>query len=220
MIRCRSLRLTVLVFCLCLLFLGGCVRTKPSKFYRLSAVVSVGSTIPAADAEPDFVVGVGPVKLPQYLDRPHMVTSASGNEYEIHEFDRWAEPLGDNIASVLGEDLSKLLGPDRVTVFPWIDATGIDYQVVVEVISFEGKPGGKVVLNAQWKIIGVKEEKELLRRKSSLSGSAGGEGYDALVAAQSRLLGDLSAEIEQAIQGLGQNAVGQEKSVLEEGQSE
>jgi uncharacterized lipoprotein YmbA len=152
---------------------------------------------------------VGPVELPQYLDRPHIVASGSGNEYEISGFDRWTEPLRDNITNILGENLSRILQSERITVFPWIDSSAIDYQVVVQVINFEGALGGQVSLSAQWVIIGVKEEKELLTRKSSLSGSAGSDGYEALVAAQSRLLGDLSAEIAAGLVDIVQNGVEQ-----------
>ena len=56
-------------------------------------------------------------------------------------------------------------------------------------------------------MVGVSDTKELLTKKSSCSGSSRGEGYEGLVAAQSRLLGNLSAEIAAAIQGLSQKAI-------------
>lgn len=210
MIRHPVFRITILVCCFCFVTAVGCVRTKPSKFYRLDAVSSKTTGVQATDTEQELAIGVGPVKLPQYLDRPHIVTRTSTNELDSSGFDRWSEPLKNNITGVLAENLSALLATDRITVFPWIGSAEIDYQIVVQVISFEGAPGGKVSLDAQWVIIGVSEEKELHTRKSSLSGSAGGEGYEALVAAQSRLLGDLSAEIAAAIQGIEENMVGRE----------
>jgi uncharacterized lipoprotein YmbA len=204
MMRRAFLRITVLVCCFCFVTLAGCVRTEPSKFYRLNAVSSSGTEAQTTDSGQELAIGVGPVKLPQYLDRPHIVTRTSTNELDSSGFDRWSEPLKNNITGVIAENLSMLLSTARITVFPWIGSTEIDYQVVVQVISFEGAAGGKVSLGAQWVIIGVSDKKELLTKKSSFSGSSRGEGYEALVAAQSQLLGDLSAEIAAAIQGLSQ----------------
>jgi len=207
MIRRSFFLLAVLACCFCFVTLGGCVRTKTSKFYRLNAVVNAGGGVQELDTGQEFAIGVGPVKVPEYLDRPHIVTRASTNELEPSGFDRWSEPLQKNITGVLAENLAALLATDRITVFPWVGSAAIDYQVVVQVINFEGAPGGTVALSAQWVIIGVKEKKELFTKMSSLSGSAGGEGYEALVAAQSQLLGELSAEIAAAIQGLTQTMV-------------
>ena len=188
--------------------LGGCVRTKPSKFYRLNAVSGSGPGAKTIDTGGELAIGVGPVKLPLYLDRPHIVTRTRTNEFDSSGFDRWAEPLKNNITNVLAENLSVLLATDRITVFPWTGATELDYQVLVEVIRFEGKPGGNVEVGAQWIIFGGKEDnKELLTNKSLLSGSSGDESYEAIVAAQSRLLGDLNAEIAAGIQGLSQERV-------------
>ena len=93
MIRSTLFRITVLVCCFCFVTLGGCVRTKSSKFYRLNAVSGVGSGAKAIDTGRELAIGVGPVKLPLYLDRPHIVTRTSTNEFDSSGFDRWAEPL-------------------------------------------------------------------------------------------------------------------------------
>ena len=72
-------------------------------------------------------VGIGPVTLPQYLDRPQIVERTGPNSLKIAEFDRWAEPLNNTVPRILVQNISQLLQSDRVyalprrtTTCPWI----------------------------------------------------------------------------------------------------
>src|SRR5215475_4363631 len=58
---------------LLLLVLAGCANTPPTQFYILPTLASADS----AAANRDLTIGVGPVTLPPYLDRPQIVTNAS-----------------------------------------------------------------------------------------------------------------------------------------------
>lgn len=72
------------------LALTGCADSQPTRFYTLSPLAAaLGSTPPTL--LPDVTVGVGPVTLPPYLDRPQLVTRAGGNRVVLAEFDSWAE---------------------------------------------------------------------------------------------------------------------------------
>jgi len=71
---------------------------------------------------------VGPVELPEYLDRPQIMTCESRNELQFAEFDRWAGSLEKAFSRVLAVNLSILLSTDRVAVYPW-KTTPIDHQV-------------------------------------------------------------------------------------------
>ena len=68
------------------------------------------------------------------------------------EFDRWAEPLDDNITLVLAENLSLLLGTERVIAYPWDTAHSVDYTVRARISRFGSEPGGDVVLAVSWMI--------------------------------------------------------------------
>jgi uncharacterized lipoprotein YmbA len=69
-----------------LLGLGACAST-PSRFYLLNTLPA-SETVPATAAGRGPVVGVGPITLPKYLDRPQLVTRASRNQLTLGEFDR------------------------------------------------------------------------------------------------------------------------------------
>jgi uncharacterized lipoprotein YmbA len=88
----------------------------------------------------------------------------------------------------------------HVAVFPWDGSTPIDYQVEVEVTRFEGDADGNALLTARWSIFGKGMRELLVRRRSRFSEPAGGQDYEALVAAMSRTLANLSREIATAIE--------------------
>lgn len=184
----------------CLLGLTeGCAGSKPSRFYLLHSVAR--GEIPAGQkaSRNDISVGIGPVNLPEYLDRPQIITRTSLNRLELAEFDRWAEPLSETFPRVLAENLGAMLGTDRVLVYPWPRSSRVDCQVEVQVNRFEGSPGGSACLSAWWTLYGENGKSVLASRQSELAEPVTSSSYEDLVAAQSRLLGSLSREIAAAI---------------------
>ena len=178
----------------------GCLspRRDDSKFYVLSP--SAADSAVATSASPhSILVGLGPVKLPAYLDRQEVVTRVAPNRLELSTVDRWAEPLDIDFTRILAQDLSKDLGTQRITFFPWYGTTHVDYQVKVDVYRFETDAQGKVDLTAHWQILDG-TGKLLVVRDSSYSETAKpGDAGDGS-AAMSRALGRLSQEIATAIQ--------------------
>ena len=67
---------------------------------------------PGTAAAQGPVIGVGPITVPKYLDRPQIVTRSGRNQLALGEFDRWAEPLQDNVLRVLAENLAFLIPTD------------------------------------------------------------------------------------------------------------
>ena len=199
-------RLMMISFCLFSTVLGGCLlgggTQQRAKFYMLNSLYSSKAAMETEIARDVLSIGVGPVQLPQYVNRPQIVTRISRNELEVDEFARWGEPLKDNFSRVLAENISVLLSTDRVFVYPWNWTAPIDYQVVIDVTRFDGAVGGDVSIRARWTLLGDDGEKVLLRKNSSLSIRADASTYEALVSAQSRMLADLSNEIAEEIKAL------------------
>jgi uncharacterized lipoprotein YmbA len=180
---------------------GGCLgRSDPTRFYVLEGVPRPSAAVPPAQPGRGLAIGVGPVTLPRYLERPSIVTRR-GMELDVAEFDQWGEPLSESVPRAIAANLATLLGTERVVVFPWPGATTIDRQAVVDVLRFDGQLGGDVLLEARWRILGP-EKNELLLRHSALTEAAGEPGYPALVAAMSRSVAALSREIADAVKAL------------------
>ena len=196
------------LFGILLMLLAGCAGTEPSRFYMLTPMPGSDAEVLSETVAQDVSVGVGPINIPDYLDRQQIVTSSNQNEIKMSEFDRWAGSLKDSFARVLSENLSVLLSTDSVFLFPWRGAITVDYHIGLEVIQFDGELDGNASLIARWAIFGVKEKKVLFIRKSSFTEPVGAKGYEALVAAQSRAIGLLSRDIAIAVKGLSQEMPG------------
>jgi uncharacterized lipoprotein YmbA len=169
--------------------------TVPTTFYVLSSTAQ--SSDVAAGRE--LVLGLGPITLPPYLDRPQMVRRVAPNELAFDEFNRWSEPLKQNFARVLGNDLDRLVGIERLIEYPWYSNTPMDYAVHVFVLRFEPQEDGEVVLDARWAIANVSGT-PYLNRQTRLSRQA--SSPPEVAAAMSGMTGDLARDIAGAIRQL------------------
>jgi len=202
----RSWLLALVMLGTSLLGIAGCVGSQPSRFYVLTDLAGVESPHQGIPAGQGPAVGVGPITLPKYLDRPQIATRASRYELAYDEFERWAEPLDTNVTRALVEHLARLTPTDRIAVFPWPRGTPIDYQVTVEVAHFFAQRGGTAALIAHWSIFREGAAEALVSRTSRFSAPAGGPQSEAMVAAMSQTVAELSGEIATAIRALAARA--------------
>jgi uncharacterized lipoprotein YmbA len=202
-------QLSVITLGVSLMVVGGCASTEPSRFYILNSLPSSGAETSVLAPGDSAAIGVGPIEFPKYLDRPQIVTRRSKNELHLAEFDQWLEPLSHNFSRVLTKNLSILLSNNRIIAYPWAGSAQIAYQVPVEVIRFDGTPGDNVVLNVCWSVIAENGNKVLVNKMSSFSQSTGVQSYEALVAAKSQVLANLSQEIAGEVNRLLQDLTAQ-----------
>jgi uncharacterized lipoprotein YmbA len=180
-----------------LLLLAACGGTPPTQFYTLSNM-----QLPPRDAvTPKTTVGVGPVALPEYLDRPQIVTRASGNRMMLADFSSWVEPIKGMFTRVLVQNLSSLLATENVVALPQRRPTPLDYQVEVDVIRFDADLKSRAVLDANWKVYGKNGDRLLEEGRSTIvEPAAEPDSYEAVVAALSSALGQMSSAIASAIE--------------------
>ena len=192
----------ILMFSLSIL--GGCLPkpSAPTKLYILNPLAGPAVEMQNTTGEIFMTIGVGPVRLPEYLDRPEIVTRINPNEIKLAELDIWAEPLQVNFTRVLVENISRLLSAEPFAVFPWGASSQIDFQIDIEVIRLDGDIAGNAFLTAQWSISNSSNKSIFISKKSQYTESVGETGYSALVAAQSRMIGALSHDIAEAIKSL------------------
>lgn len=181
------------------LLLSGCGRTAMTRFYSLSPLTR-------ADAAPGDLrplggqaLGIGPVTLADYLDRPQIVVRTSPNELRLAEFDKWAGTLKNEVPQVIAENLSVLLDTDQVFTFPWKSGLPIRYQVVIDIQRFDAQPGAHVDLQALWTVFENDGRTPLATRKSAIRSPLAGAGYAAVVQVESQALAALSREIAAAL---------------------
>lgn len=180
--------------------LSGCGTGAPARLYVLTPLTRAES-LARTPGMREVTIGVGPVEVPQYMNRPEIVTGRGAPELHSAASAAWAEPVRDGLTRVLADNLSQLLATERVALFPWKSFTP-EYQVVVDVIHFLGQPGGEVSLVALWSILGKHGQGALVSKKSSFHEATGGPGYEALAAAMSRTVAALSRDIATALLAL------------------
>jgi hypothetical protein len=179
----------------------GCGSTRPASFYVLSAVER-DTAAPAGGEGP--ALGIGPVTLPGYLDRPQIVSRSGRNELRIDEYRRWGEPLAESITRALGENLSRLLGSEKIASFPWKGTVSPDYRVLVEVIRMDRDAGGDFVFVARWTILeGESNRVAEMRRFEWNRPIADSDDAESIVAGASDALAEMSREIAEAIPSTG-----------------
>ncbi len=176
----------------------GCASSTPSRFYQLSSVQNGVLDSPGMPPKDRVIVIVGPVRIPEYLDRPQIVTQSGTNELNISDFDRWAGPIDNNILNVLSEDVASQLPRDRFFVVPWTpfmeSQVPAAYRIGMVISHFEGVLGGSVTLRVQWGI-SFPGSGMLLNQETAVVEQANGSGYNALVSAMSRALEKLSLQM-------------------------
>jgi uncharacterized protein len=184
---------------LALLLVAGLVAScasKPARFYTLSPlpVAERAGGQPASRV----VVSVEPVEIPDYLDRPQIMTREGGNELKLAEFDRWGGSLGENISAVLAEDLAQQLGSDHVFANPGPPFEKPDYLVALRITRLDLVPGSQVFLKSQWKVTSA-GTKRSMSQVSQVTERVAGKGYDALVTALNRAVAQVSGEMARII---------------------
>lgn len=207
--RAPTVSFSLLLLSSLAVLVGGCFpniggASKPTQFYVLSSLEdrdsgpAAGKTTFVSDAP----LGIGPIRIPQYLNRPHIVIRSEENRVRISDFSRWAEPLRDSLTRVMVDNLSILLKPTRVAALPWTRPTDGAYRLEVSIIRFDGDFGTTATLRARWAIITEKGERELVSGESTFSEPVSGPEMADLVSALSRTVADFTREIAAAVAAL------------------
>lgn len=204
-----SVRLKLSLLVVPLLLMAGCARTLPAQFYVLSPMVQTVVEESTRKCTPGFSLAIGPVEIPEYLDRPQIITRANEHELTLAEFNKWAEPLDENISRVLKENLANLLYADSFTVHPWRGPRSTDFRLSLDIICFEGSLSESVSLVVRWSIFGGGGRNLLVQKTSSYTEPVASPDYEALVCAQSVALEALSREIADKFRTISQSRTGE-----------
>jgi len=175
-VTARSITLCILVS----LMLVACGSSPPVRYYTLSTVGSA----PGQDADDPIIIGLGPLGMPEYLNRSQIVTRGAGAEMLVDEFSRWAEPLGLSLHRVVSTNVDKLLDGAVVVAFPYdsVIRSQVDYRLLGDVSRFDADRSGRVVLELQWVMSEVSSGIVVPPRRSRYETQAARAGDPAAIA--------------------------------------
>ena len=181
--------------CVLAALIAACASAPPPKFYTLSRTPATGTPASALS------ILVGPVSIPAVVDQPAIVVSTGPNQVTLDEFNRWASPLANNISRVVAENLVDLVGTPRVSQFQQSLNVDVDYRVAIEVQSFESSLGDAATFSAVWAVRRTRDGKTETGR-TAVREAPNDKSYEALAAAHSRALSQMSQDIAAAIRTL------------------
>jgi uncharacterized protein len=180
--------------------LVGCSTSPPAQFYTLTPepFVAGDAVASAAFAHP---IAVGPVAVPEVVNRPQFVVRDGPNRVTVLEGQRWAEPLKSGIAEAVASYLSRDLNGARVTPMTQSAANDAQFDVALDVQRFEMIVGDAAVIEVVWTIkrrdasAAPMLGRSNVREPAQTSSDPSSNPYDALVAAQVRALASVSRDI-------------------------
>ena len=176
---------------------AACGTAPKENFYTLGAAPTPAAP---ATANAGMSVFVGPVTIPEDVDRAPLVLRTGPNQVEILDLHRWAEPLKSAIPRVLAEALMAELGTAKVFAARQGATQPVDYRIAVEVRRFESSRETGASIDAIWTVTRAKGGSRSGR--SVLGEPAPSRDLQGVAAAHSRLLGRLAGEIAGGVRAL------------------
>lgn len=175
---------------------AACGSSPPVRYYSLGpADVSY-----SADAQGSTVVGLGPLRIPDYLKRPQIVTRGNGSEVNVDDFARWAEPMDQAIHGMVATYVDSLLDDVVVIAYPYINAIDIDYFVLGRVDQFDADENGQVVLSLQWAVVDSERQRVIEPQRGRYeTQAANSRDPEAIAKAMNELLARFSRDISERI---------------------
>ncbi|HYC37941.1 MAG TPA: PqiC family protein [Usitatibacter sp.] len=169
--------------------LAACGSPLKERYYLLEGPGGAGP----ASAANAMSVHVGPVVVPESVDRPSMVIRTAPNQVDISDAHRWAEPLKAAVPRVIAENLMRELGTPRVTATRIGANQPVDYRVALEVQRFDSSPSDGATVEAIWTV--TPKQGAARTGRSAITEPAASPDPAGLAAAHSRALGRLAREI-------------------------
>lgn len=136
---------------LALLMLSACSSSPPVRYFTLSPIDAEIQQ----DHDDSVMVGLGPFRMPDYLNRSQIVTRGANAEMQIDEFSRWSEPLATSLLRIVSTDVDNLLQGVVVVAYPYESFVReqVKYRLVGDINRFEADHLGGIVLEVQWGIV-------------------------------------------------------------------
>jgi len=156
---------------------------------------------------PGWSLGVGPVQLPDVLDRPQIVTRPAPNRIDMNEFQRWGGNMNQDMQRVLVQDLMAQLDSDQVFSYPWAREGSPLYRVTVRFFNFDGRPGEMVRLAGTWQLFEARKSCLIVAHSFDIQETPADKNYSGYVNALSHGLAQLSQTIAAEVAETGKQCV-------------
>ncbi len=166
----------LLLSLVCVALLAGCTTAATPHYYLLDVVESVESRYPR----------VSHARLPGYLQSGNLVIQVGPHELQMASFRFWAESLEQGVARVFDKVFSSAVPQESLDM--------AEVKVLIDVKRLHGNLQGQVMLVADWRVSSACQPLAGSYRNTITQSES---GYDALVAAQVRLISLMAVDVKQ-----------------------
>lgn len=187
---------------------NGCLSVSNSpvpRFYTLRSINNNGESKKFNIAS-KVIIGIGPIEIPEYQNRPQIVTQDKDGLLKFAQFERWGESLDSGLARLILENLTVAFPQAEFQIFPCNFAIPLDYQLMVNVVQLESQLDKEVSLVAQWTIIDSKTKEMLLTKRSQIDQAIDPHTYAGLAQALSKAGSLLSAEMAESLEKISRQS--------------
>lgn len=186
------------------LVFSGCISVPNSptpRFYMLKTAID-NQACQKFNITSNVIIGLGPVKIPEYQNRPQIVTQNKDRMLTFAEFDRWGEPLDLAVARIINENLIVMLPGVNLQSYPWNLVIPVRYQVIMDVTQLESELDKDLLFTAQWSILDLENKGIVFTKRSEFRQQIKPDNYSGLADTLSLACASLSSEIAEALASL------------------
>lgn len=192
--------MSLLTAVLTLIFFFGCAgKSDPANFYQIAPSIEITSQDIFDAADPVPLIGVGPIYLPAYLNRPQIVTRSGNSRLHLAEFDKWAEPLEETVNRMILSELTRHLKDRDIAPVPWELKPDSAGQLIVTILRMDTSAEGDAVLAARWTLKNQEGTMILSKISSFRKPLEKMDNIEAIVTSQATNIESLCRELADAI---------------------
>ena len=174
----------------------ACGTSPPSSYYTLKTAEFEY----AQDDADSTVLGIGPIRVPEYLERSQIVTRGEDAELKLDDFNRWAEPVAESLHRILARNVDAILDDVIVIGYPYGRLADYDFRLVGQIDRFDMDAAGTTRLSLIWGVTTADGKTLVSPRRRQYVEAGGNPGDpDAVAGAMSRCLEQFSREIAAAM---------------------
>lgn len=183
----------ILIIIVASYLLAACQQSPQKQYYLLSA--------PTETIEKTGVIsqsiGLGPIKLPDYLQRPQMIRHHGDTTLDMANNHYWAERLDKGIARVLGLHLTQYDHSRIILPFPWRNDSrpSQSLRLYIHELKFIN---GNAKINATWELVDTVQQHKLSQQHFIRQVNAGNNA-EGMAIAYSQLFAELAKEMDKAL---------------------
>lgn len=187
-------KLTTSLLALCCFMLASCAAQPPTYYFDLTTQTVAGNQ----HISDEVTLGVGPITLPQLLDRPGIVSRHSETGVKVASYHVWAGELEPTFTRVLADNIATDLQHQTVWASPWDNRFRPEYQIRVFVDRFSGELDGDVQLRLSWTLLGDYGQKAISTHRYNAVVVSDGS-YQGYVDALNTLLTEFARQVSKTL---------------------